>query len=440
MWPMPHVTFVPFCGFRVREPALLELGMTLPGFRQRAAAIGELPALGLLTLAGMLPEDWTCSYIPAQNASLELADRVIADGPALVAISALTASIEEAYFFAGLLRARNIRTVIGGLHASLCPSEARQHCDAVAIGDGEPVWPSILNDARRASLRPEYRAIEATVTGEWVMPRFDLLVPSPPRWTLQTQRGCPLGCEFCGASRLLGSFREKPAECIRNELAAIRKIDLRPLVELADDNTFAGDRDCVELLDVLEQSGARWFTETDWRIGERPELLARLAQAGCVQVLVGIESLVFRYPGMGQKQAELERIMAAVEAIQAAGVAVNGCFIVGAEGETQQSLDRLIDFVGSSPLAEVQVTLQTPFPGTLLYRKLKEQRRLLIDRGWPHYTLFDVTYLPDAMSVEELEQGFRRVLEQTFSGSAARRRERVRHQVWHRNARLRPVA
>lgn len=55
---MPHVTFVPLVGFRVREAELLELGMSLPGLAGRANAIGQLPALGLLTLAGMLPEGW----------------------------------------------------------------------------------------------------------------------------------------------------------------------------------------------------------------------------------------------------------------------------------------------------------------------------------------------------------------------------------------------
>src|SRR5262245_56308508 len=59
---MPHVAFVPLTGFRVREEALRELGVSLPGLADRGAAIARLPALGLLTLAGMTPEPWTCSY------------------------------------------------------------------------------------------------------------------------------------------------------------------------------------------------------------------------------------------------------------------------------------------------------------------------------------------------------------------------------------------
>ena len=58
-----------------------------------------------------------------------------------------------------------------------------------------------------------------------------------------------------------------------------------------------------------------------------------------MQLLISIESMVFQYPGMGAKQAELQRMLRAVEAIQAAGGAVNGCFIIEAEGETGASVD-----------------------------------------------------------------------------------------------------
>lgn len=83
---MPHVTLIPLVGFRIREQELLELGMTLPGLRPRAEAIGQLPALGLLTLAGMLPSEWTCSYLVADRWDEDFVERVIEEGPTLVAI------------------------------------------------------------------------------------------------------------------------------------------------------------------------------------------------------------------------------------------------------------------------------------------------------------------------------------------------------------------
>jgi radical SAM superfamily enzyme YgiQ (UPF0313 family) len=434
---MPHVTLIPLSGFRIREPELLELGMSLPGLKPRAKAVAELPALGLLTLAGLLPPDWTCSYFPVQKLGPDVVDRISNEQPTLVAISALTASINEAYQLCRNLRERGVRTVLGGLHVSSCPHEAMHHADSVVVGSGESVWSDVLEDAAADRLKPLYQSSrQQTIANTWPQPRFDLLGPDPPRYTLQTARGCPLACDFCGASRLLGSFQEKPLTSILSELATIRRLQPRPLVELADDNTFAGNRDLNSLLETLGESGIRYFTECDWRIGERPDVLRGLAASGCVQVLVGIESMILRYPGMGGKQAEFSRIMAALERIQDAGVAVNGCFIVGADGETQASLARLASFIRGSPLADVQITLQTPFPGTGLYRRLSQQGRLLSGRDWSHYTLFDVTYQPDLLTVQELEIGFRQLIQATFSPECTARRTAIRKQILRDRAEL----
>ena len=426
---MPHVAFVPLTGLRVSEAEMLSFGMSLPGLRERGQALGELPALGLLTLAGMLGEEWTCSYHPSASTSSSIAD-IIATSPDIVAVSALTASIDEAYQLCDALRQQGIPTVIGGLHATVLPSEAAMHADAVCVGDGEAVWPEILSDFLSNKLNPQYQAAKPFDLSQSPMPRFDLL-PSKtvPRWTIQTQRGCPWACEFCGASRLLGPARFKPPERIDRELDALHRIDETPWIELADDNTLAGRDDSMELLRAIEKHSVRYFTESDWRIGEKPELVKALARSGCVQVLVGIESLAFQYAGMGRKDAQLNRIMQAIDVIQDHGVVVNGCFIVGADGETNDSLDRLAAFITESSLAEVQITVQTPFPGTSLYRRLEKQGRLL-DRSWSYYNLFDVVYEPNILSVHELELGFRRILTEVFGASENRKRKRLRTQIW----------
>lgn len=426
---MPHVAFVPLTGLRVSEAEMLSFGMSLPGLRERGQALGELPALGLLTLAGMLGEEWTCSYHPSASTTSLVAD-IFATSPDVVAVSALTASVEEAYQLCDALRLAAVPTVIGGLHATVLPSEASKHADAVCVGDGESVWPEILADILSNTLKPRYQAAKPFDLSQSPMPRFDLLPPKTvPRWTIQTQRGCPWACEFCGASRLLGPARFKPPERIDRELESLHRIDKTPWIELADDNTLAGRDDSIELLRAIEKHAVRYFTESDWRIGENPELVRALARSGCVQVLVGIESLAFQYAGMGRKDAQLKRIMQAIDVIQDHGIVVNGCFIVGADGETNDSLDRLATFIADSRLAEVQITVQTPFPGTSLYRRLQKQGRLL-DRSWSYYNLFDVVYEPNILTVQELELGLRRILSEIFSASENRKRKRLRYQIW----------
>jgi radical SAM superfamily enzyme YgiQ (UPF0313 family) len=429
---MPHVALVPLTGLRVAEQEMLAFGMSLPGFRERASAISELPSLGLLTLAGMLPESWSCSYHPSGRSEDLLRD-VLDTTPSLVAISALTASVDEAYRFARDVRNQGIPVVLGGLHATSMPDEALSHVDAVCVGDGESSWPQILTDLESGALQRKYKNAKPFKLNAAPMPRFDLVPKGDvARWTVQTERGCPWACEFCGASRLLGPSRFKPPTLIQKELEAIKQLDASPWIELADDNTLAGRGDPEPLLATLEEQSIRYFTENDWRIGEDKALVKRLAQSGCVQVLIGIESLTFGYHGMGKKDSQLSRIMAAVDAIQEAGIVVNGCFILGADGETDASIDRMIEFARNSSLAEIQLTLQTPFPGTALYRRLESQGRLL-QKPWSHFNLFDVVYQPDSLTVKQLENGFRRALAGIFSVDVAKARTERRLAIWRRH-------
>jgi len=428
---MPHVCLVGLSGFRVRESEMGALGMSLPGLHDRAQAIAALPPLGLLTLAAMTPPHWRVTFREAPSVEAGLVHSIALEKPDLVAISALTASILEAYALADALRMRGIRVVLGGLHVTALPEEAGAHADAIVVGDGEVTWCDLLRDAEHGDLRQLYRPASPFDLREAPLPRFDLLgARERPRYTLQTARGCPLACEFCGASRMLGPFREKPLANIERELAAIKAMHRRPLIELADDNTFAGKRDQRALLELFAKSGIRYFTEADWRIGERPDVLEQLAESGCVQVLFGVETMELRYKGMGAKGASIQRVMEAAQRIQEAGVAAIGCFVVGADGEDYESLQALGDFLQEAPLADVQLTLQTPFPGTALYRRLRDSGRLLPDRGWESYTLFDLTYKPDKLAPHALESAFRNLVRMTFDHSSTLRRQEIRKATW----------
>ena len=78
----------------------------------------------------------------------------------------------------------------------------------------------------------------------------------------------------------------------------------------------------------------------------------------------------------------------------------------------------------SSGLADVQVTVLTPFPGTSLHARLKKEGRLLRERYWERCTLFDVNFVPKGMSVADLEQGLEYLMGSLYtSEETARRRE-----------------
>ena len=415
------IGFIAMSGVRAQNEELTQLGLTLPGFVDRNKIIASMPSLSLLTLAGMTPAKFEVGYY-------EIADLkshgALPDDLDLVAVSSFSAQIFEGYKVADHYRALGIPVVIGGLHVSSLPDEARQHCTSVVVGEGEPLWLEVLNDFERGALKPIYRHFDSGAFDlrHAPMPRFSLLDPDKyNRITVQTSRGCPHKCEFCASSILLTRhYKVKPVEKVIAEIHEIKKIWPRPFIEFADDNSFVHREHYKALLRELAKENLRWFTEADVRVAEDDELLALMRDSGCQQILIGLESpRRTSLDGVEMKNnwkaRQLDHYAEAIGKIQSYGITVNGCFILGLDGDTPDVFDDVLAFVRSSGLYEVQVTFMTAFPGTPLYARLKREGRIIEDGRWDKCTLFDINFRPGKMSVNELQQGFLQLVKVLYS-------------------------
>lgn len=423
------IALIAMNGIRTYDETLLKLGFSLPGFIQRGKAIASLPSLALLTLAGMTPADVEVSYVEVPELrSIE----AIPDGFDAVAISSYSAQILDAYELADRYRALKIPVIIGGPHVSCLPEEAAEHCDAVAIGEGEAIWPEIINDLKLGKLKQSYGSIFSSYDMKNApMPAFELLEPAKyNRLTVQTSRGCPHHCEFCAASLLLSKkYKQKPKEKVLAEIDNIKTIWRRPFVEFADDNSLVDVRYWLELLPDLKKRRVRWFAETDISIADDDVLLRLMSESGCAQVLIGLESPVLT--GMdgielksNWKWKQWGRYKKAIRKIQEHGIRVIGCFIVGLDGHDASTIGRLFDFIDELDLFDVQITIQTAFPGTPLYARLKSEGRLHEENNWRKCTLFDVNFEPTNMTMEELTAGFKSLAEQLYTEELTTRRHR----------------
>ena len=405
------IGLIAMSGVRAANPELTKIGLTLPGFVERSEVIASLPSLSLLTLAALTPPDIEVEYREIRDLDAEPETARDYD---LVAIATYSAQVLDAYRVARVYRERGIPVVMGGLHVSMLPDEARAHGVTAVVGEGEMSWPRVLSDARKGALAPEYRPRP----GEWFdladapMPRYELLDPARyNRITVQTSRGCPHRCDFCASSILLTpKYRVKPVEMVIAEIRRIQERWPHPFIEFADDNSFILRDHYKRLLAALKHEGIHWFTETDIAVAEDEELLDLMRESGCRQVLIGLESPVANgLDGIetrrNWKLGKLPDYESAIRAIQSKGVTVNGCFVLGLDGHDETIFDQVYDFVERSGLYEVQITVMTAFPGTPLYARLKREGRLIQDEAWNTCTLFDVNVVPTGMSPERLQQG-----------------------------------
>ncbi len=171
----------------------------------------------------------------------------------------------------------------------------------------------------------------------------------------------------------------------------------------------------------------KWFTETDISVADDEDLLDLMHEAGCRQVLIGLES-----PASGPlegvetrsnfKARTAGRYVEAVRRIQAHGVTVNGCFILGLDGHTPEIFREVLEFACAIPLYDVQITVLTAFPGTPLYSRFLQDRRILEPGRWDLCTLFDVNHQPRGMSPEDLQEGMRWLTKHLYDDECTRHR------------------
>jgi radical SAM superfamily enzyme YgiQ (UPF0313 family) len=351
----------------------------------------------------------------------------------LVCFSTLSAGVDKTRRLAMEIRQQlGIPIIIGGTHASYFPESCLEFCDYVVFGEGDETIVELVEtlardgeveqvagiayrvgkQIRRTPPRPGPTRFDtipnfSLIEGYRRLSPLDVLIQrKKPLLTVQASRGCHFKCTFCIVNTMFPTgYRKRDIESVISDLRDKRQYG-RELLFV--DNDFAALRPYTKQLMrrmIEEKLDFDVLVLTRVEVARDDELLALMRQAGVTQIYQGYESVHPDTLREYDKRQTLDKIVATIEKLHAFDFRISGSFVVGADTDTLETLQRTVDFV-----REQQLTIAYFFP---IWGHYPEQIRgyeaivpwyRSIFRGWRYCDGNFVTHYPLHMPPSQLQR------------------------------------
>ncbi len=377
--------------------------------------------LSLGIIAALTPADWKVKIIDENFRDFRYYE---AD---FVGFTAFSSTVSRAYELAQIYRERGIKTVIGGIHVSMCPDEASRFVDSVVIGEAESVWTQVIRDFEAGTLRPVYKGILTDLIRS-PRPRRDLFHPAYIFASIQTTRGCPMNCDFCSVTAFNGShYRYRPIDEVIDEMAEIPQKNIFILDDNIVGNNAKAQARAIELFRAMIDRGIRkdWIGQASLNVADNEDVLKYAAKSGCRMLFIGIESEQEDQLSGANKRLNLRMGVNSYDHVfdkmHKYGIAVIAGFIFGWENDTPERIDHRVAFTRRCHADSIQTTLLTPLPGTRLFERMQREGILVLNNfpgDWKHYGYESLVFKPSKMDRKEMQdyifKGFDKVYEPAF--------------------------
>lgn len=327
----------------------------------------------------------------------------------LVAISVEVFTARRAYEISAEFRARGIRVILGGIHVTLLPEEAAQHANSIYIGDAEFLWSQVIADAQADQLQPIYHARGGTPQQGFSTCR-DIFAGKKylPLSLVQFSRGCRFACEFCAVS----AYFDQQHHCrVADETIQEIRNQSRRHIFFVDDNLLANHEAAKSLFRALIPLKIHWVSQASIDMTQDPELMELMVASGCLGNVIGFESIeADNLAAMGKTpnlSGGTDHYTEQIEILRKYGLQTWAAFTIGHDHDTPETILNLLDFALKNRFTFAAFNVLMPYPGTLLYERLRTEGRLLYDGQWwlhPEYRFNYAAFRPAQMSADELTQ------------------------------------
>jgi hopanoid C-3 methylase len=311
----------------------------------------------------------------------------------------------------------SIRTVAGGLHATVCTADFTDgSVDAVIPGQCAGIFMDLARAVEKnisldrvpgIYLNTDNGLVYTGDTGkscdaagdDFIFPDRSYLSrwistycaggsPHPSTYIF-TSLGCPYRCSFCSIwGQFGGRYHQRDVESV---IAELKMVDDYPVVRFADANTIVNERFIDRLFDRIREERIEKFFIMDIRFDtavKYPKLIEKLARGGLKVVICGFESFKEEDLRRYRKEAPARLIEEAIGVFHNNGIMVRGNYVIPAD-YNEDDFKAMADYAGSHRVVYAGYTILTPMPGTDYYEAVKDR---IVDFDLSKYNFFNCVF------------------------------------------------
>lgn len=374
------------------------------------------PPLGLLTIANIFQNE---HKVVLENENIETIN--YEDNPEIVGITVTVDVLPRAMKIARKFREKGSIVVAGGIHITTAldtiPKDA---FDVLCVGAAEGTWRDIVADYKEGRLKKIYKCNKKISGKDIISPAYHMLEKEKYLYcnVIHTSRGCPFRCDFCYNSGREHQFLNREIEDVINDIKAVKSKHIM----FIDDNFVGNPSWTREFLNAIKPMKIKWNAAVSINAVCDLELLDLMKEAGCQSLFIGFESInPSSINDVHKIQNSKVSYEMAIEEIHKRGIMINASFVFGLDGDTKETFRSTLDWIVKNKIETVTSHILTPYPGTALYDRFKEQGRITTE-DLSLYNTAHVVFEPKNMTKEELYQGYLWIYKQIYSLKNIRKR------------------